>query len=198
MEHTILHWVTQYGYFGIFFLLMLGIVGVPVPDETLLVLTGYLIFKGRLQTAPAIASAISGSIFGITLSYLIGRTGGYYLVHKYGPKVHITTEKLERARLWLDRSGKWGLAVGYFIPGVRHLTALTAGAARMEYHLFAAFAYSGGAIWSTTFITAGFFFEKEWIKSPASFHREALISLGVIACFLLLYYLAAKILRGRK
>ncbi|MDR3568650.1 MAG: DedA family protein [Syntrophobacteraceae bacterium] len=193
MEHTILHWVSQYGYFAIFSLLMLGIVGVPVPDETLLVLTGYLVFKGRLQMVPAIASAISGSICGITLSYMIGRTGGYYLIHRYGPKVHITPEKLQRAERWVDRYGKWGLSIGYFIPGVRHLTALTAGAARMQYHLFAAFAYSGGALWSTTFIIAGFFFEKEWMKSPASVHREALIAGGGLACFLLLYYLATKI-----
>ena len=38
MEMTaaeVLNWVTRYGYFGIFFLLMLGIVGLPVPDELL-------------------------------------------------------------------------------------------------------------------------------------------------------------------
>jgi membrane protein DedA with SNARE-associated domain len=176
---------------------MLGIVGVPFPDETLLVLTGYLIFKGKLEMAPAIVAAISGSFCGITLSYLIGRSGGYYLIHRYGHKVHITPEKLERADRWIDRYGKWGLSVGYFIPGVRHLTALTVGSARMKYHVFAAFAYTGGAVWSTTFIVAGFFFEKEWIKSPRSFHREALISVGFLVGFLLLYYLATKIHRRR-
>ncbi len=36
---TIAHWITQYGYAGLFVLLMLGIVGVPVPDETLLTFT---------------------------------------------------------------------------------------------------------------------------------------------------------------
>ena len=35
MEQSILAWISQYGYFAIFFLLMLGIVGLPVPDETL-------------------------------------------------------------------------------------------------------------------------------------------------------------------
>lgn len=191
MEKTLLHLVSHYGYIGIFSLLVLGIVGIPVPDETLLALTGFLIFKGRLHMAPAIAAAISGSVCGITSSYLIGRSGGYYLVHKYGYKAHITPEKLEKARLWLDRTGKWGLVAGYFIPGVRHLTALAAGATRMEYHVFAVFAYAGAALWCTTFVLAGFFFEKEWIGSSASIHRVALIVCGAAALLLILYYLVA-------
>ncbi len=194
MERILLHWVSQYGYFGIFLLLMLGIVGVPLPDETLLVLTGYLVFKGRLQMAPALAAAYSGSFCGITLSYLIGRSGGYYLIHTYGHKVGMTAEKLEQAGLWLDRTGKWALAIGYFIPGVRHLTALTAGAGGMKYPVFATFAYAGGVLWVASFITAGYFFEKEWIGSSDSIHRWVFIAGGAIACFLLLYYLT---IRGR-
>ena len=46
MEQQILGWITQYGYLAIFCLLMFGIVGLPVPDETLLTFTGYLVFKG--------------------------------------------------------------------------------------------------------------------------------------------------------
>jgi membrane protein DedA with SNARE-associated domain len=40
------HWISQYGYVGIFSLLMLGIIGVPVADEALLAFSGYLVFKG--------------------------------------------------------------------------------------------------------------------------------------------------------
>ena len=41
MEQQILAWITQYGYLAIFAGLMFGIVGLPVPDETLLTFTGY-------------------------------------------------------------------------------------------------------------------------------------------------------------
>ena len=37
---SLLAWLTQHGYSGLFFLLMLGIVGLPIPDETLLVFCG--------------------------------------------------------------------------------------------------------------------------------------------------------------
>ncbi|MGC8493828.1 MAG: DedA family protein [Syntrophobacteraceae bacterium] len=198
MERFFLHWVSHYGYFGISFLLMLGIVGIPVPDETLLALTGFLVFKHKLEMAPALAAAFGGSIFGITFSYLIGRSGGYYLVHTYGHKVGITPEKLEHAHRWMERTGKWGLSIGYFVPGVRHLTALGAGAARMKYPIFALFAYTGAAVWSTTFILVGFYFGKEWTGSSASIHRWFLIGCGALAVLLLIYYAVVRMRRRRK
>jgi membrane protein DedA with SNARE-associated domain len=60
--------IYAYGYLGIFSLLMLGIVGLPVPDEWLLTFAGYLIFKGHFQIVPTLAAAVLGSICGISVS----------------------------------------------------------------------------------------------------------------------------------
>jgi membrane protein DedA with SNARE-associated domain len=64
----ILNWLTHYGYLGIFCLLMLGIVGVPIPDELVLTCAGYLIFKGYLSPGLTAASAFTGSVCGISVS----------------------------------------------------------------------------------------------------------------------------------
>ena len=82
MTETALAWGTTYGYTALFVLLMLGIAGLPVPDETLLTFTGYLIFKGTLNGYSAVATAFLGSACGITLSYVLGRWTlliGYYI-----------------------------------------------------------------------------------------------------------------------
>ena len=189
MEQTFLHWISHYGYAGIFFLLMLGIIGLPIPDETLMTFSGYLIFKGQLHPVPTIASAFLGSISGITVSYLLGRTGGHPLVLRYGHWVHISQEKIDRVHEWLEHRGRWGLFVGYFIPGVRHMTALVAGTSQMRYSVFATFAYSGGLVWSTSFITAGFFLGKEWVEVSTAIQQWRLIAIGIIGCILLAYYL---------
>jgi membrane protein DedA with SNARE-associated domain len=45
-----IHYVLgQYGYFGIYGLLMLGIFGLPLPDETLLLFCGFLGFEGDFR-----------------------------------------------------------------------------------------------------------------------------------------------------
>jgi membrane protein DedA with SNARE-associated domain len=192
LEEILLHWISQYGYIGIFSLLMLGIVGVPIPDETLLAFSGYLVFKGRLAMVPTIASAFLGSICGISISYWLGRSGGLFLIRRYGHRLHITPERMERVSQWLHHTGKWGLIVGYFIPGVRHLTALAAGASGLKYSVFAAFAYAGGLLWSTTFVAAGFFLEKGWLGSSSAIRRIVLITSAAIASILLVYYLAKR------
>ena len=69
MEQQVLAWITQYGYLAIFSLLVLGIVGLPVPDETLLTFTGYLVYQGHLSLPLALLSGFAGSACGITTSY---------------------------------------------------------------------------------------------------------------------------------
>jgi membrane protein DedA with SNARE-associated domain len=90
LEETVLQWISQYGYLGIFSLLVSGIIGLPLPDEVLLTFSGYLVFNGQLALAPTIASAFLGSICGVTVSYIIGLTGGSFLVIKYGRCLYVT------------------------------------------------------------------------------------------------------------
>jgi membrane protein DedA with SNARE-associated domain len=92
----------------------------------------------------------------------------------------------------MDRFGRWGLIVGYFVPGVRHMTALAAGASQLRYSVFAIFAYSGGLLWSVTFIAAGFFLEKEWLEKSTAIRRIILIAFAAIASSLFVYYLSTR------
>jgi membrane protein DedA with SNARE-associated domain len=182
---TIQHWIDLYGYFGLYFALVLGIIGLPIPDESLLTLSGYLISTGRFHFVPTFCAAFFGSLSGITISYWIGRAGGYKIVHKYGHKIHLTEDRLHAVNRWFDRIGKWTLTIGYFIPGVRHFTALIAGASQLRYPLFALFAYIGGFIWSLTFITLGYYLGESW---TASFHTGYLlpITIGVVIVFIVI------------
>jgi hypothetical protein len=50
----------------------------------------------------------------------------------------------------------WALPVGYFVPGIRHITAIIGGSTGLEYRRFAVLAYTGAAIWSGVFIAEGF------------------------------------------
>jgi membrane protein DedA with SNARE-associated domain len=162
MEQLILAWITQYGYLAIFLLLVFGIVGLPIPDETLLTFTGYLIFKGHMHLALAFATAFAGSVSGITISYRLGRSFGMPLVHRYGKYLHLTEEHLAKAHSWFERIGHWSLTFGYFIPGVRHFTAYAAGMSGLPPLQFALFAYSGALLWVSAFIGLGYFLGERW------------------------------------
>ena len=188
MEQQVLAWITQYGYPAIFCLLMLGIVGLPVPDETLLTFTGYLIFRG-ISRCPWRSSRLAGSACGITLSYILGRTFGLTLIHRFGKYMRITEEHVAKAHALFGRVGHWSLTFGYFVPGVRHFTAYAAGMSDLEYPVFALFAYGGAALWASTFIGLGYLLGERWKAVEANIH-EYLLGLTIAAVILAAAYLA--------
>ena len=159
MEHRLLSWLAQYGAGVLFFAQMFGIFGLPIPDELLLTVAGALAREGRLGVASTIAAAIAGCVCGITLSYVLGRTVGLATLRRV---VHISDAAFDRAHRWFQRSGRLLLMFGYFIPGVRHCTAIAAGSAPLEYRTFAAFAYTGAVIWCLVFITLGYYAGSQW------------------------------------
>jgi membrane protein DedA with SNARE-associated domain len=185
----VLHWVSQYGYAGIILLLMFGIVGLPVPDEWLLMFTGFLVHRGSLSLAPAVASAFFGSACGITVSYALGRTLGVAVICRYGRLVHLDQGKLEKVGGWFDRIGKWTLLAGYFVPGVRHLTAFVAGTSSLRYPVFSLFAYIGALLWVSCFVTLGYVFGEEWKTVAEWIRRNHWLISGVGVAVLLVWFL---------
>jgi len=187
---TVLQLVTQYGHVAIFCLLVLGIVGLPVPDEWLLTFAGYLVYKGHFHYLPTVAAAFAGSVCGITISYIIGRTGGLYLIHKYGRYVHLTQARLDRVHNWFERMGRWTLFFGYYMPGVRHFTAVVAGSSELEPHVFALFAFSGALVWVVTFISLGYFLGERWSTISEEIHGVLLwLTIAAVAAGLLFWWL---------
>lgn len=178
---SVLSWLSHYGYAGLFGLLVLGIVGLPIPDETLLVFSGYLISTGRLHPLLAFLSGFAGSACGISLSYTIGRTLGHPFVMRYGRFFHITEARMDRMHRWFHRVGDWLLTIGYFIPGVRHFTALVAGMSELEYSTFARFAYAGAAIWVATFLFVGYLVGEHWKAAMELVHRYTLLFAAALA-----------------
>ena len=159
---------------------------------------GYLVFKGALRPVPAFLTALAGSWCGISLSYTIGRTLGAGAVSHYGRHLHLTPERLDQVHRWFNRVGHWALAIGYFVAGLRHLTAIVAGMSKLEFRSFAAYAWSGGAVWVACFLFLGYTLGEQWRTIGEIVHRDvgyaSLAVLGLIAVALIVRY----ILRSRK
>ncbi len=176
---------------------MFGIAGLPVPEELLLLYAGYNVSMHRLSLIPTITSGMAGAICGITVSYLIGRFVGLPAVHRFGRFFHVTDENLQKVHSWYERWGKWTLTFGYYVPGVRHLTALVAGTSRMKWHGFAVFAYAGAIVWANTFVLTGYFLGPQTLKVAETIRRgltmfSIIIILSVTGILVTRYYTAKR------
>lgn len=150
----------KFGPLFIFVALALGIVGLPIPDEVLLLSTGLLIAQNKLNPVAAGLAALFGSITGITASYLIGRWAGPKVVKKFGKYINVSEEKLLTVNKWFLRIGKWLLLIGYFIPLFRHLVGLVAGGTKLNFKVFALFAYVGAFFWVLIFLSIGYYLSR--------------------------------------
>jgi membrane protein DedA with SNARE-associated domain len=185
--------LAHYGYFAIFGLLTLGIVGPWIPDETILVLSGIAVHRGELQLNTTISVAFAGSLCGITLSYMLGRTGVIYALERFKPLHRWVGRHLPQVELWFQRYGKWTLFFGYFIAGVRHFTALTAGMSKVKFGTFAAYAYPGGFVWVVCFVSVGYYLGAEWENLAHRFNRGAIVvALLVVAIAVAGWFLRRK------
>lgn len=188
-NELLLNLLLNYGSLVLFSALILGIIALPIPEETLMVFAGAFMNQGILLIPSTLLAAYLGSMIGITVSYYLGKTGGKYIILKHGKWVGITEKHFEKAKNWFQHYGKWSLFVGYFIPGVRHFTGLTAGTTDVEYKQFALYAYSGALVWVTTFLSVGYFFGKYCFTILEMLDRQiVLIIIAAVVCLIVYYY----------
>jgi membrane protein DedA with SNARE-associated domain len=172
---TIYSYLNHYGYLGIFLLLALGILGPPVADELILLFLGYLVLQGNLDLITTVAVVAAGTLIGVSLDYLLGRTLGHYLLLRPDSWLHRKYRRSYPVRQWLAQSGGWVLACSYFVPGWRHCAPMVAGLSRLDFPRFAVLTYSGGVLWSLSYILLGYFLGERWNHNLLQVHQWIII-----------------------
>lgn len=129
------HW----GYLAIFALVILGNMGVPLPEETVLILAGYLVWEGELRLPMVLGIGILSAVVGDNIGYRIGRHFGQGAIERYGHWVLGSSKRLERMRGFVTRYGPTGVFVARFLPGLRFMAGPLAGATGLRpLHFFVA------------------------------------------------------------
>src|SRR5688572_28694815 len=116
--------IAQWGYTAIFVILILGNVGLPVPEETILTVSGYMIWQGHLRPVPVLLTAIATAVLGDNLAYWIGRRYGQIVLTRV---LKIRPERIERMQELVQRYGMLAVFVGRFVAGLRFMAGPLAG-----------------------------------------------------------------------
>ena len=149
--------LTTYGYWAVLAFVCIESTGIPFPGETMLLLAA--IYTGtthQLSLALVIIAAASGAILGDNLGFWIGHKGGYRLLRRYGPALHINERKLKLGQYLFMKHGGKVVFFGRFVAVLRVWTAFLAGTNRMRWPAFLLFNALGGIVWATLYGLGGY------------------------------------------
>ncbi|TBL76645.1 DedA family protein [Paenibacillus thalictri] len=151
---TLVALIEHYGYAALFFSLWLGIVGMPIPDEAIVMTGGAVIGLGILKPLPTFVLVYLGVISGLSLGYVLGRFVGTPILEKIRRKKNVDRYIAYSEQL-LQKYGNFAVCISYMLPVVRHIVPYLVGINKMSYKRYALLSYSSGLVWTLIFLTLG-------------------------------------------
>ncbi len=157
IAQTIVGYVGDMGYWGIFLLMFLESTFFPFPSEIVMIPAGYLAYKGEMNLYLAVLAGIVGSIAGALFNYYLALHFGRKFILKYGRYFFISEQTLNKLELFFKNHGELSTFNGRLIPGIRQLISLPAGLARMNIPKFIFYSGFGAGIWVIVLVALGYF-----------------------------------------
>ncbi|MHB8632792.1 MAG: DedA family protein [Thermoplasmatota archaeon] len=148
--------MAQFGPAGLFVLMAMESMVIPIPSEAVMPLAGALVAAHEMNLWGALIAACLGSLAGSWIGYGMGAWGLKPLLERYGRWILVGPHRLEQAHAWLDGKGAWAIFVSRFIPGVRHVISVPAGSARMEWRPFTVATLGGATLWNVFLFWVGY------------------------------------------
>jgi len=187
IAQTIVSYIGDLGYLGIFLLMFLESTFFPFPSEIVMIPAGYLAFQGEMNLYLIVLVGIVGSLAGALLNYYLAMYFGRAFFLKYGKYFFIKEETLIKLDTFFAKHGEISTFTGRLIPGIRQLISLPAGLARMNVARFSLFTALGAGIWVVVLVALGYLVGSNEARITEYLHTATLVALGCVALLLLLY-----------
>ena len=180
------YYMLIYGYWAVFFGVMLENAGLPIPGETILLVAGFFCSEDHLRMPIVMLVAAAGAVLGDNIGFAIGHHFGRSILLRLGKYVFLTPVRLEHLENYFQSHGNKTILVARFITGLRVFAALLAGASMMRWRVFLVYNVAGAVLWSVTITLLGYLFGQSlpllvrWVGRTGTFFLIAGIVIGVV------------------
>lgn len=184
-------WLTNvvdfFGYAGVFVLVALGNLHLPVPTQLTLPLSGFLIGQGRFSFLPVMASSTAAAVAVSLVFYYVGAWIGEEnlrrFVVRFGRFVFVGESDLDKATRVFERHGGKAILLGHFVPGVGAFISIPAGIKHMPiFGRFMAYTLIGCVLWNGVHVGLGWALGSQWtlVKHYVSIIEYAVLAVLVV------------------
>lgn len=202
MPVEFIDYVTKYGYWAIFLLVFLQEVGVPnpVPNELLLISSGYLISIRLLKFPLVILSAITADCMATLILHTVFYFSGAYILQRKPRWLPLSTGVILKLKKRISRSGLSAIYLGRLTPFIRGYTSVLAGLLQVKSLTYLPIALVTASVWATSLVLTGIllgpFWERVSNKLGNLVHIWLLVPVLIMVSFV--FFLVTKIVTGER
>jgi membrane protein DedA with SNARE-associated domain len=161
--HSVAHLIHIYGLLVVAGFIGIEALGIPLPGETTLIVAAVIAgHSHELNIVGVIVVAALASIAGRAIGYAIGARFGYWLLLRYGAYVRITEPRIKLGEYLFLRYGSAIIIIAQFVPFLRPVAGILAGANRMPWHNFILASTVGAVLWALFFGIGAYWFGREF------------------------------------
>jgi membrane protein DedA with SNARE-associated domain len=176
--------ISTYGVWVVAAFIALESIGLPLPAEAALMAAGFFAATTRgfdiwFLISAGILAAIAGEIVG----FWIGRTFGYPMLRKHGPRFGFTEGRIKISQWLFAQYGGRFVFIARFLPVLRNIAAVLAGANAMPQRSFYFASWMAAAAWVTGYGFASYLFGETFtsLATPAAGILGAVAAVIVVA-----------------
>ena len=183
--------LTHWGYAALFLGVLVGNLGIPVPETCLLWVAGVLVWQHHFSLGAVLGVGVVAAVVGDNAGYWVGRRYGQPAVARFGARIGLPPARIAKARAVLARYGAVGVFGARFFTGLRCLAGPLAGSGGLPPLPFFLANVLGALIYVPLTVAEGYAVGYGVGGTVTRFHRELvplkpLLLLGVLLGLLLL------------
>lgn len=195
MEQQFTELMIQHGHLGVFLALMIIGLGLPIPEDIILITGGWISAQDN--------SPLWMSMVGI-LGVMCGDSIIYWLGYHYGETILsrrpfiwlVSADRLTKVRTYYRKYGYWTIFISRFAAGLRATSFLMAGTSHVPYRIFF-LANGSAALFSVPFfVYLGYHFADRFSEIIA-YVKVVKTDLAIVLGILLVLYLAYRLIKHR-
>jgi membrane protein DedA with SNARE-associated domain len=205
MENWIINFMEEFGYWGIFLMIMLENVFPPIPSEIVLAFGGFMTTKTDITVFGVIVASTIGAVAGAIILYYIGKLLNVErlekIVDRWGYLLRTKKEDVHKANHWFEKYGVWTVFFCRMVPILRSLISIPAGMSKMNIIVFLTFTTLGSIIWNAVLVNVGAALGASWEKVldfMGVFQNIVIIILAVAAVCFIIWYIRSRVYKTSK
>jgi Uncharacterized membrane-associated protein len=192
MPDDLVFYISHYGYLALFLFIFLQEIGAPtpLPNELILLFSGYLVFTGILNSVAVILTVAGADLLAATTLYLIFNLFGTFLLESKSRWMPISRQSIRKQTEKIARHGFKGIVIGRLSPFIRGYVAVICGLLHINPKRYGIAIVATSIVWSSFYMATGYLLGPYWKYIDT--HLEEFRYVLIIAPFVIIIWIVTR------